>query len=111
MVQFVDSNDQLPDSQSVGQQGMFSCLPFFGQTVLKFIGQTGDQKQRAVSLSGASDHVFNEVSMAWSIDDCKSVVVGLQRSQSCVDRHPSVSFAFEVVDYPRESVGPFPDQL
>ena len=78
----VDSNDQLLDTEGVGEQGVLSGLSVLGNTSLELTGSGGDDEHTAVSLAGASDHVLDEVTMAGGVDD-GDVVLGRLEVREC----------------------------
>ena len=68
-VHLVDGDDQLLDTEGVGEQGVLSGLAVLGDTSLELSSSGGDDEHTAVSLAGASDHVLDEVTVARGVDD------------------------------------------
>ena len=68
-VHLVDGNDQLLDTEGVGEQSVFSGLSVLGDTSLELSSSGGDDENTAVSLACSSDHVLDEVTMAGGVDD------------------------------------------
>ena len=50
VVHLVDTNDQLLDTQSVGQEGVFAGLAVLGDTSFEFTSTTGDDQHGTISL-------------------------------------------------------------
>ena len=57
---------------------MFSGLSFLGDTSFELTLWGGDHEKGAVSLRGTGDHVLDEISMAWGIDDGEVIFGGLE---------------------------------
>jgi len=102
-VHFVDGDDHLSDSESVGQKGVFSGLSFGGNSGFEFFGGSGDDQNGDVGLGGSGDHVFDEVSVSRGVDDGAGVFLGVEFVQGDVDGDTSVSLGFEFIQDP--SVG------
>ena len=68
-VHLVDGDDELPDTEGEGKEGVFTSLAILGDTSLEFTSTSGDDEDSAVSLRGTSDHVLDEVTVAGGVDD------------------------------------------
>jgi hypothetical protein len=68
-VHLVDGNDELPDTEGIGEERMLTSLALLGDTSLKLTMTTGNDENSAISLRGAGDHVFDKVTMARGVDD------------------------------------------
>ena len=75
-VHLVDTNDQLLDTKGEGQESVFSGLTILGDTSFEFTNTSGDDEDSAISLGGTSDHVLDEITVTWSIDDGDIVLNG-----------------------------------
>jgi hypothetical protein len=53
-------------------------LSFRGNSSLELSLSRGDHEDSNISLGGTSDHVFDEVSVAWSIDNGAVVFLGVE---------------------------------
>merc|ERR1719348_1584647 len=68
-VHLVDGDNELLDSQSVGQEGVLPGLPVLGDTSFKFSSSSSDDQTSAVSLRSSCDHVLDKITMSRSVDD------------------------------------------
>ena len=68
-VHLVNSDDELLDTQSVGEKGVFSGLPVLGDSSFEFSNTGSDNQNGAIGLRGSSNHVLDEISVAWGVDD------------------------------------------
>ena len=82
-VHLVNGDDELSDTKGVGKQGVLASLAVLGDTSLEFTGTGGDDKDSAVGLRGASDHVLDEITVTRSVCSKPSVSILTQNMQSC----------------------------
>ena len=68
-VHLVDGNDELPDTEGEGKESVFTGLAILGDTSLELTPTTSNDKDSTISLGSTSDHVFDEVTVTWGIDD------------------------------------------
>jgi hypothetical protein len=83
-VHLVDSDDELLDTESVGEESMLTGLAILGNTSLELTSTSGDDKNGTISLGGTSDHVLDEITMTWGI--CEGVSMG-RRMSSVVETY------------------------
>jgi len=100
VVHLVDSDDELFDTQSKGQQSVFSSLTVLGDTGFELTDTSGNDEDGAIGLRGTGDHVLDEISMTWGVDDGDFVVVGLEFPESDIDGDTSFSFSLQLVQNP-----------
>merc|ERR1719341_2141353 len=81
-VHLVASNDELLDTEGVGEEGVLPGLAVLGDTSLELTGAGGDDENSAVSLGCSGDHVLDEVTMSGSIDDGDIVLGSLELPES-----------------------------
>jgi hypothetical protein len=62
-VHLVDGDDELLDTQGVGEEGVLTGLAILGDTSLELTSTGGNDKNGAVSLGGTSDHVLDEITV------------------------------------------------
>ena len=60
-VHLVDSDDELLDSESVGEESVLTGLSILGDTGFELTSTGGDDEHTAIGLGGASDHVLDEI--------------------------------------------------
>ena len=68
-VHLVDGDDELLDTQSVGQKSVLTGLTILGDTSLELTSACGNDENSAIGLGGTSDHVLDEVTVTWGVDD------------------------------------------
>ena len=71
-VHLVDGDDELPDTEGEGKEGVLAGLAILGDTSLELTGTAGNDEDGTVSLGGTSDHVLDEITMTGGIDDLHS---------------------------------------
>jgi hypothetical protein len=70
-VHLVDSDDELTDTESESEQSVLASLAVLGDTSFEFTGSASDDKDSTISLRGTSNHVLDEITVAWGINDLK----------------------------------------
>ena len=68
-VHLVDGDDELLDTQSVGEQSVLTSLTILGDTSLELTSTGSDNEDSAIGLGGTSDHVFDEVTVSRGVND------------------------------------------
>ena len=85
-VHLVDTNDQLLDTKGEGQESVFSGLTILGDTSFEFTNTSGDDEDSAISLGGTSDHVLDEITVTWGVND-GDVVLKIDIIGRCYETH------------------------
>ena len=78
VVHLVDGNDHLLYTQSVGQQTVLSGLSILGEGTFETPLVGWDDQDGNIGLGGTGDHVLDEVTVSWSIDDGEVELVGFE---------------------------------
>ena len=78
LIQLVDGDDDLAYTETAYEQQMLARLAPAVEPSLKFTDGGVDDEQRRVSLRRPRNHVRDEVTMAWRIEDCDDSVWGVQ---------------------------------
>jgi len=99
-VHLVDTNNELLDTQGVGEEGVLTGLAILGDTSFKFTVASSDDEDSTISLGSASDHVLDEISVAWGINDGDVVVLCLELPQSDVNGDTTLTLSLEFVQNP-----------
>merc|ERR1719282_792878 len=99
-VHLVDTDNQLLDAQSVGQEGVFTGLTVLGDTGFKFTSTGGDDQDTAIGLGGSSDHVLDEIPVAGGINDGDVVLGGFELPESDIDGDTTFTFGLQLVQNP-----------
>jgi hypothetical protein len=66
-VHLVDGNDELLDTQGVGEQSVLTSLAILGDTSLELTSTGGDDENGAIGLGSTSNHVLDEITMAGGV--------------------------------------------
>merc|ERR550534_1061350 len=99
-VHLVASNDELLDTEGVGEEGVLPGLAVLGDTSLELTGAGGDDENSAVSLRCTSDHVLDKVTMSGSINDGDIVLGSLEFPESDVNGDTSLTLGLQLVKDP-----------
>jgi len=99
-VHLVDTNNELLDTQGVSEEGVLTGLAILGDTSFKFTVASSDDEDSTISLGSASDHVLDEISVAWGINDGDVVVLCLELPQSDVNGDTTLTLSLEFVQNP-----------
>jgi len=78
LINLVDTDNHLFDSQSESQQSMFSSLSILWNTSFKLTNWWSNHQQSTISLWSTSNHVLNEISMSWGINDSERILIGFK---------------------------------
>merc|ERR1712002_4556 len=106
-VHLVDGDNHLLDTEGEGKEGVFTGLSVLGDTGFEFSGTSGDNEDSAIGLGGSSDHVLDEISVTWGIDDGDFVPVGFELPESNINGDTSFTFGLEFVHNPGIFEGTF----
>jgi hypothetical protein len=68
-VHLVDGNDELPYTKGESQKSVLASLTVLGDTSLEFTSSGGNDEHSAIGLGSASNHVFDEITMAGGINN------------------------------------------
>merc|ERR1740122_864092 len=99
-VHLVASNDELLDTEGVGEEGVLPGLAVLGDAGLELTSAGGDDENSAVSLGCSGDHVLDEVTMSGSIDDGDIVLGSLELPESDVNGDSSLTLGLQLVKNP-----------
>jgi len=100
VVHLVDTNDELFDTEGESEKSVLSSLTVLGDTGFKFTDTGGDDEDGAIGLRSTSNHVLDEISMAWGVDDGDFVHVGLEFPEGDIDGDTTFSFSLQLVEDP-----------
>lgn len=68
-VHLVDSNDELLNTEGVGEESVLTSLAILGDTSLELTSTSGNDENGAIGLGSTSDHVLDEITVTGSIND------------------------------------------
>lgn len=66
-VHLVDGDDELLDTEGVGEQSVLTSLAILGDTSLELTSTGGNDENSAVGLGGTSDHVLDEITVTGGV--------------------------------------------
>jgi hypothetical protein len=99
-INFVQTDDHLFDSQSEGEKSVFSGLSIFGNTSFEFSLGGSNHEHGAIGLRGSGNHVFDEISMSWGINNGNQVFFGFEFPESDINSDTSFSFGLKFIKNP-----------
>jgi hypothetical protein len=70
-VHLVDGDDELADTEGEGKESVLSGLAILGDTGFEFTSTASDDENGTISLRGARNHVFDEVTVTGGVNDLK----------------------------------------
>eukprot|EP01017_Pseudomicrothorax_dubius_P039922 TRINITY_DN6188_c0_g2_i8.p1 TRINITY_DN6188_c0_g2~~TRINITY_DN6188_c0_g2_i8.p1 ORF type:complete len:129 (-),score=16.16 TRINITY_DN6188_c0_g2_i8:199-585(-) len=97
VVHLVHADNHLLDIKAEIQKSVLSGLSILGDTGLELPGWRGSHQNLAVSLGGSGDHVLDEVSVSWGIDDGEEVLLSLELPERDIDCDTTLSPRLELV--------------
>jgi len=96
-IHFVDSDNHLFDSESEGQETMFSSLSVSWDTGFKFSCWGSNHEYGAISLRCSGNHIFDEIFVSWSINNGENENISNEFPESNIDGNTSFSFSFKFI--------------
>ena len=99
-VHLVDTDDELLDTQGVGQEGVLTSLTVLGDTGLELTSTGSDDQDTAIGLGGSSDHVLDEIPVAGGINNGDIVLGGLKLPESDIDGDTTFTLGLQLVQNP-----------
>jgi len=106
-VHLVDSNDELLDTEGVGEESVLSCLAVLGDTSFELTNTGGDDEDGAIGLGGTGDHVLDEITVTGGVNDGDVELVGLELPEGDIDGDTSFSLGLQLVQNPGVLEGTF----
>jgi len=100
VVHLVDTNDELLDAKGESEESVLSGLTVLSDTSLELTDTGGDDEDGAIGLGSTSNHVLDEVSVAWGINNGDLVLAGLELPEGNIDGDTSLSLGLELVENP-----------
>ena len=99
-VHLVAANDHLLDTHGEGKKSVLSGLSLLGPSRLELTGWGGDHEDGNIGLGGTGDHVLDEISVAWSINDGEDGFLGLELPEGDINGDTSLSFGLKLIEDP-----------
>ena len=79
---------------------MLSGLSFLGNTSLELSLTSSDDEDGGISLGSSGNHVLDEVSVTWGINDGEDGFGSLELPEGDIDGDTSFSFGLELIHNP-----------
>jgi len=79
---------------------VLTSLAILGDTSLKLTSTSSNDENGTVSLRSTSDHVLDEVTVTWGVDDGDIVSGGLELPESDIDGDTSLTLSLQLVENP-----------
>lgn len=98
-VHLVQGHNHLLDTQGVGKQCVLTGLAVLGDTSLETTRSGVDDEHTTVGLGGACDHILDEVTVTWGIDDGDRVLGGLELPEGDIDGDTALALCLELVKH------------
>ena len=95
-VHLVNTDDQLLDTKGEGQEGVFTGLTVLGDTSFEFTNTSSNDEDSAISLGGTSNHVLDEITVTWSVNNGDIVLVGFELPESNIDGDTTFTFSLNI---------------
>jgi len=106
-VHLVDSNNELLDTEGVGEESVLSGLAVLGDTSFELTNTGGDDEDGAIGLGGTGDHVLDEITVTGGVNDGDVELVGLELPEGDIDGDTSFSLGLQLVQNPSVLEGTF----
>ena len=95
------------DTEGVREESVFSRLTSLRDTGFELTLRGGNHEDGTVSLGGSCDHILDEVSVTWGINDGEVIFGGFELPERNINGDTSFSFALELVHNPGVFEGRF----
>jgi hypothetical protein len=99
-VHLVDGNDELLDTEGVGEQSVLTSLAILGDTSLELTSTGSNDENGAVGLGSTSDHVLDEVTVTGGINDGHVELGSLELPEGDIDGDTTLTLGLELVKNP-----------
>ena len=109
VVHLVHAADDGLDAEGVGKSGVLAGLAVLGDASLELTLAGSNHEDCDVGLGGASDHVLDEITVAWGVDDGHDELLGLELPEGDVDGYTTLALVLELVQDPCVLEGAFPE--
>jgi len=106
-VHLVAADDHLLDSHSESKKSVFSGLSFLGPSRFEFSRWRSDHEDGDISLGGTGNHVLDEISMSWGINDGEDGGSRLEFPECDINGDTSLSLCLEFIENPSVLEGGF----
>ena len=99
-VHLVDGDNELSNTEGVGEQGVLTGLAILGDTSLELTSTGSDNENTAVSLGSTSNHVLDEITMTGGVNDGDLVLGSLELPEGDINGDTTLTLGLELVKNP-----------
>ena len=99
-VHFIGTADHLLNSEGEGKECVFSSLSILWDTSFEFSYSWGNHKNSTIGLWGSGNHVFDEISVSWGINNGTVVNVSFKFPEGDIDGDTTFSLSLKVIKNP-----------
>lgn len=99
-VHLVQGNNELLDTESVGEQSVLTSLAVTGKATLESSGRRIDDENGSISLRGTGNHVLDEISVAGGINDGVLVLGRLELPEGDINGNTTLTLSLQFVQNP-----------
>jgi len=99
-VHLVDGNNELLNTESVREESVLTGLTVLGDTGLELTSTSGNDENGAVGLGSTSDHVLDEITVTWGVDDGDHVLGGLELPEGDINGDTTLTLGLQLVEHP-----------
>lgn len=100
VVHLVGADDHLLDTEGESKESVLSGLTILGDTGFELTLWRGNHEDSAIGLGGSGNHVLNEISVSWGIDNGEVVLGGFEFPEGDIDGDTSFSLSLQLVQDP-----------
>jgi len=100
VVHLVEGDNHLLDSKRVSKKGVLTGLSILRNSSLETSLRGVNDKDSDISLGSSGDHVLDEITVSWGINDGERVLWGLELPESNVNSNTTLAFSLEVIQNP-----------
>ena len=99
-VHLVDGDNELSNTEGVGEEGVLTGLAILGDTSLELTSTGSDNENTAVSLGSTSNHVLDEVTVTRGINNGDVELGSLELPEGDIDGDTTLTLGLELVKNP-----------
>jgi len=87
----------LLDSEGEGKESVLTGLSVLSNTSLELTSSGGNNEDGNISLRCSSNHVLNEITMAWGINDGELIFLGLEFPESDINSDTTLTLGLQFI--------------
>lgn len=99
-VHLIDGDNELSYTEGVSEESVLTGLTILGNTGFEFTSTTSNDKDSAIGLGGTSNHVLDEITVTWSVDNGNVVFWCLELPESDIDGDTTLTLGLQFVENP-----------